>query len=270
LLELGNWWRRRILKQEQARIDPELLDELHRALPLLEGLAPGDAKSLNDLALLFLRDKTIEEVEGIELDDAMRLAIALQACLPTLRLGLDWYRGWYAVIVYPEQFVPEREWVDEDGVVWVANEPMSGEAWEQGPVILSWEDVEAGRFRDGFNVVVHELAHKLDMLDGSANGHPPLHAGMSDADWHRIFTQAYGDMVRRVDGGEETPIDPYATESPAEFFAVCTEAFFELPHLLESEYPAVYGQLREFFRQDPLLRLCPIPSPANPVPRPLP
>lgn len=132
---------------------------------------------------------------------------------------------------------------------------MSGEAWEQGPVILSWADVEAGHQRDGFNVVIHELAHKLDMLDGSANGHPPLHAGMSDSRWARVFTNAYRDMVRRVDGGEDTTLDPYATESPAEFFAVVSEAFFELPRLLADEYPDVYGHLRDFYRQDPIRRL---------------
>jgi Mlc titration factor MtfA (ptsG expression regulator) len=252
---LSAWWRRRSLNRDRGCVPPDLWDSVWSRLPLLEGLDARDAAELRDLALLFQRDKTFEAAQGLRLDDEMRMAISLQACLPVLRLGLKWYRGWYAVIVYPDEFVPQREWVDEDGVVWVAEEPMSGEAWEQGPVILSWADVEAGRVRDGFNVVVHELAHKLDMLDGSANGHPPLHRDMSDARWIEVFTQAYGGMVRRVDGGEDTPIDPYATESPAEFFAVVSEAFFELPHLLAEEYADVYGQLRDYYRQDPLARL---------------
>jgi len=252
---LSAWWNRRRLRRERTRIPPELWDSVWSRLPLLAGLDARDTAELKDLALLFRRHKTFEAAQGLRLDDEMQIAISLQACLPVLRLGLEWYRGWYAVIVYPDEFVPQREWVDEDGVVWVAEEPMSGEAWEQGPVILSWADVEAGRVRDGFNVVVHELAHKLDMLDGSANGHPPLHRGMSDARWTEVFTQAYGDMVRRVEGGEDIPIDPYATESPAEFFAVVSEAFFELPHLLAEEYAEVYGQLRDFYRQDPLARL---------------
>jgi len=236
-------------------------------LPLLEGLSAQELQSLKDLALLFMRDKTFEPATGIELDDGMRLVIALPACLPILKLGLDWYRGWYALIVYPEEFVPKREWVDQDGVVWVANEPMSGEAWEQGPVILSWADVESGLVRDGYNLVVHEHAHKLDMRTGVANGHPPLHAGMSDSLWSEIFTQAYEGMEGRVERGEETPIDPYATESPAEFFAVCSEAFFELPHLLNSELPGVYAQLREFYRQDPMGRLSPLAPPPPSPPR---
>lgn len=265
MLGLGNWWRNRILERERTGIEPKLCDELHMALPLLAGLSTDETQTLDDLALLFMRGKTFEGVQGIELDDAMRLIIALQACLPVLNLDLDWYHGWYSLIVYPEEFVPEREWVDEDGVVWVANEPMSGEAWEQGPVILSWSDVESGLVRDGYNLVVHEHAHKLDMRDGVANGHPPLHPGMSDANWSRTFAQAYEDMIWRVDSGEETPIDPYATESPAEFFAVCSEAFFELPHLLDAEYPSVYAQLRAFYRQDPLGRLLPFPRPPLPT-----
>jgi hypothetical protein len=95
------------------------------------------------------------------------------------------------------------------------------------------------------------------MRDGLANGHPPLHTGMSNAAWSQCFTRAFRDMVRRVETGEDTPIDPYATTSPAEFFAVCSEVFFELPHLLEEEYPQVYGQLRDFYRQDPRRRFPP-------------
>jgi Mlc titration factor MtfA (ptsG expression regulator) len=258
VLGLTHWWRNRTLRRLRADVTPGTWDRLWPRLPLLAGLDAQESQRLRDLALLFLADKAIEEVQGARLDQAMRLTIALQACLPVLNLGLDWYRGWYAVIVYPDEFVPEREWVDEDGVVWMAEEPMSGEAWEQGPVILSWADVKAGGVRDGFNVVVHELAHKLDMRDGAANGHPPLHRGMGDKRWAEVLGRAYEDMVRRVDGGEDTPIDPYATESPAEFFAVVSEAFFELPQLLDAEYPEVYAELKDFYRQDPRRRLVPV------------
>lgn len=254
---LTSWWKRRILTRARARIEAGLWEQIWGLLPLLQGLGAEESQRLRDLSVLFLHDKTFEQARDIRLSDPMRLTIALQASLPILNLGLDWYQGWYAVIVYPDEFVPQREWVDEDGVVWLSDEPMSGEAWEQGPVILSWADVQAGNVRNGFNVVVHEVAHKLDMRDGIANGHPPLHAGMSNARWAQVFNQAYGDMLRRADRGEETPMDPYATESPAEFFAVCSEAFFELPHLLVSEFPDVYGQLQAFYRQDPAARLLP-------------
>jgi MtfA peptidase len=252
---LSRWWTSRVLERERARVDPHEWERVWDALPLLDELNEDEAQRLADLALLFLRDKRVDPAQGLELTDTMRLAIALQACLPILGLGLDWYRGWYAVIVYPEEFVPEREVMGDDGVVWTEREAKSGEAWEQGPVILSWADVEAGMERDGYNVVIHELAHKLDMRDGAANGCPPLHAGMSPKTWTETFSSAYEDLCRRVDAEEETPIDPYATESPAEFFAVVSECFFELPDLLYSEYPQIYEQLGTFYRQDPLARL---------------
>lgn len=252
---LSGWWQSRVLKREQSRFAPEDWDWVWESLPLLDGLDEDQCTRLADLALLFLRDKRLEPVQGLELTDRMGLLIAVQACLPILELGLDWYRGWYAVIVYPAQFVPAREYVDEDGLVQSDDRVKSGEAWDQGPIILSWDDVESGGERDGYNVVIHELAHKLDMRDGAANGRPPLHGDMSGDAWTRIMTAAYEDLARRADAGEDTPIDPYATESPAEFFAVVSEAFFEVPDLLVQEYPEVYAQLRAFYRQDPMARL---------------
>ena len=161
--------------------------------------------------------------------------------------------------------------MDEAGVIHLTNDPMAGEAWLGGPVILSYEDValaadEALRVA-GYNVVIHEFAHKLDMRNGEPNGFPPLHAEMSVAAWKRAFTSGYEDFCRRVETAErlperrmeealdELPIDPYAAESPSEFFAVGSEAFFETPELLAAAYPAIYEQLRLFYRQDPLARL---------------
>jgi MtfA peptidase len=250
--------RARAAARGPARYPKSAWDEAWAGLPLLAGFDAPQAEQLRALAAGFLRRKAIEEVKGTQLAATERLSIALQACLPILSLGLDWYRGWYAVIVYPDEFVPEHEWVDEDGVVWEASEVKSGEAWQQGPVILSWADVAAGTERDGYNVVIHELAHKLDMCNGAANGHPPLHSGMSDAAWARDLDAAYVDLCRRADRGEDTAIDPYGAESPGEFFAVCSEAFFELPHLLRDTYPRVYAQLAAFYRQDPAARLDPI------------
>ena len=133
----------------------------------------------------------------------------------------------------------------------------AGQAWLNGPVILSWADVENAGDADGMNVVIHEFAHKLDMLNGDANGFPPLHRGMSREAWSTAFTAAYEDLCRRVDAGEDTEVDPYATESPAEFFAVISESFFEIPDLLRTVYPDVYAQLALFYRQDPAGRELP-------------
>lgn len=259
LRTLTRWWDARRLARAHAGIDRRLWSVALGRLPLLAGLPPPETARLVDLAALFLADKTLEPTQGATLDPVMRLELALQACLPVLELGLDWYRGWHALVLYPDAFVPAREVIDPDGLVWVDDEPKSGEAWQHGPVILSLSDAVAGRARDGFNVVIHEMVHKLDMQNGAPNGHPPLHRDMSNARWAADLGAAYADLCRRADadpdGGDGLPIDPYATESPAEFFAVVSETFFELPHLLRDEYPAVYDQLRGFYRQDPATRL---------------
>jgi hypothetical protein len=256
---LSRWWQRRRLQRAQAAVDPALWPAVCAALPLLDGFGPGALRRLTDTATLFLSAKSFEAAGGAELDQRTCMELALQASLPILELGLDWYDGWHAVIVYPDEFVPAREVMDEDGLVWVDDEPKSGEAWERGPVILSLTDALAGRERSGYNVVIHELAHKLDLCDGAANGHPPLHAGMSDRDWAQALQRAYDDLRRQADAAPELcTVDPYGATSPAEFFAVVSELFFELPHRLRAAYPAVYGQLAAFYRQDPALRLRPV------------
>lgn len=254
MIGLHRWWRHRALERAREKYDHADWRAAWEQLPLLDGLTSDEATSLCDLAVLFLRDKAIEAAQDIQLTDRMRLTIALQACLPILHLGLQWYSDWYAVILYPAEFRPKHEQVDEDGLVWVDDQPMSGEAWERGPVILSWDDVIAGTERDGYNLVIHEFAHKLDMRDGVANGHPPLHADMNDREWAAAWSAAYDDLCQRVDAGDDTDIDPYGAESPAEFFAVCSEAFFEIPTRLRNDYPRVYEQLARFYRQDPAAR----------------
>ena len=184
----------------------------------------------------------------------IELVIAAQACLLVLNLDLDYYRDWVEVIVYPDEFIVDHEVTDEDGVVHRVRAPLSGEAWEQGPVILSWVDAEAADGGDGYNVVMHEFAHKIDMLNGAADGFPPLHAGMGREAWTGTFTEAFADLERRLDAREDTLIDEYAAEDPAEFFAVLSELFFERPDALRHEYPAVYAQLAAFYRQDPYAR----------------
>lgn len=251
---LRDWWRNGLQSAPGSAFGADDWTLAWDDLPILDDLTGDEAERLSVLAERFLRDKVIEPVQGLELTAPMRLVIALQACLPVLELGLDWYQGWYALILYPAEFVPGHEVMGEDGVVGIEVEAKSGEAWERGPVILSWADVEAGLERDGYNVVVHELAHKLDLRDGSANGCPPLHREMSAAAWKDAFSRAYTDLCQRTDVGEDTPLDPYASESPAEFFAVASEAFFELPAMLVHQYPDVYAQLRAFYRQDPLAR----------------
>ena len=247
---LRNWRRRRLLARES--IPDSTWADAVAGLPALDRLEGAARERLREQALVFLHEKTLVPAGGLALTDAMRVRIAVLACLPVLELGVDCYDDVLSVVVYPDEFiVPEREIVDEAGVVHVGDDVLSGEAWEQGPVVLSWKDVEASGIGEGFNVVAHEFAHKLDLLDGAFDGMPPLHREMRARDWIAAFQSAYDDLVKRVERGQKTWIDPYAAEEPAEFFAVCTELFFDVPAEFRRRYPAVYAQLAAFFRQDP-------------------
>lgn len=248
----SDWRRNRILRHHLVPF--AAFQATVERLPILRGLTSDELAQLREAASLFIHDKTFSAAGGAEVDAAVQLNIAVQACLLTLKLDADSYRGWNEIILYPDEFLRPRVEMDEAGVVHHTRDILAGESWHGGPLVLSLADVEASGQADGFNVVLHEFAHKLDMLNGDANGFPPLHRGMDSASWARDFSAAYADLSARVDAGEDTAIDPYATANPAEFFAVLSEVFFETPHVLNTEYPAIYRQLQQFYRQHPLRR----------------
>lgn len=245
---LRHWLRRRAA----ARVDisETQWQDAEYPLPFLDRLTADERARLRALAREFIATKEWSAAQGLTLTAAMQISIALQACLPILNLGLDWYDGWVGIVVYPGDFVIPRRVVDVDGVVHEYDDEVLGEAWEDGPVLLSWFD-NLDEIGD-VSIVIHEFAHKLDMSNGEVDGMPALHADMRATDWNAAFAPAYADFCRRVDGGEDTAIDPYAAEHPAEFFAVTSEVFFEAPDILWHDYPAVYEQLRRFYRQDPM------------------
>ena len=238
-----------LFRRPTPPLPEDLWQEAVEGSDLLASLAPGDARRLREQAGAFLARKSLEPVQGLELAPGDGALIAALACLPVLELGLDAYDGWRSVVVYPGGFLARGHDVDEAGVVHEFAEPRSGEAWHAGPVILSLEDIHASAALDGYNVVLHEMAHKLDMLDGDANGRPPLHPGMSAKAWFRAFDAAFADVNAHLDAGREPPVDEYAGETPAEFFAVVSEYFFELPGVLAEAYPAVHEQLAAFYRR---------------------
>lgn len=215
-----------------------------------------ERERLRQWVILFLAEKPIHGAGNLHIDNGARLAIAIQACMLILNLDLDWYKTWTEVIVYPGEFVARREEVDEAGVVHVVEEIMSGESWQHGAVVLSWADVRQAGQGEGYNVVIHEFAHQIDMLNGDANGFPPLHKDMDRTQWAEAFGKAYEHFCKRVDDWEDTVIDEYAAENPGEFFAVMSEAFFEKPQAVLDEYTDVYAQLARFYRQDPVARLA--------------
>lgn len=246
-------WRRRRLLQRSPLAEHDWRSVL-ATLPLLHGLSTDEQRRLHELVILFRHAKSLEAAGGLVLDDTMTLWIAVQACLPILNLGLDYYADWVAVIVYPDHFRVEHEYVDAAGVVHREQHWRAGEAWQRGPLILSWPDVAQAAAGNGNNVVIHECAHKLDLLTGSANGRPPLHRDMVPEAWSTAFSTAYADLGERLAAGLDTVLPPYAATSPGEFFAVASEVFFACPLDLETTYPTVYGQLRAFYRQDPSRR----------------
>ncbi len=234
------------------------------SLPLFSGLSSDEMLRLRGLAGQLLADKTLTPVSTAVLSGVACAGLALQATLPILNLGYPVYRGWREIILYPGEFVPDREVTDDFGIVHRVRQPLSGEAWEGGPLVLSLDDVAASGHCQGYNVVIHEFAHKLDMRNGAVDGLPALHSGMSVSAWAAAFNAAYDDFCRRVDADEDCEIDPYASENPAEFFAVLSEYFFEAPDVLSETYPAVYEQMRLYYRQDPLPRLAPYLQGMNP------
>lgn len=244
---LANWRRRRAL--DRVQVDDAQWQAAEAQLPFLDRLRQDERQRLRELAREFIASKEWSGAQGLRLTPEMQLAVALQACLLILNLDLDWYRGWVGIVVYPGDFVIPRQTMDDAGVVHEYDDEVLGEAWLGGPVLVSWFD--AAERPDGINVVIHEFAHKLDMSNGEAEGMPALHRGMSRDAWERDFAAAYDDFCRRVDSGAETGLDPYGAEHPAEFFAVASEAFFVDPEILREDYPAVYAQLRSFYRQDP-------------------
>jgi len=246
--------RRRLLAE--APLDEALWTQVLDQHPILTRLSDAEAAELRNLTTIFLAEKQFECVQGLVLEPHQRASIAVQACLPIVHLGIDWYRDWKTLILTPKEFQDRRQ--DRDGaLVHEYDEELGGQVLELGPVVLSYRDVEDSGWGDGYNVVIHEMAHTLDRRSGSYDGCPPLHRGMSYEDWGQSFSEAYQDLRRKVErlgkrAEKQLAIDPYAATDPAEFFAVCSEYFFEQPKVLRREYPQVYRQLSLFYRQRPL------------------
>jgi Mlc titration factor MtfA (ptsG expression regulator) len=251
---LRKWRQQRVLRS--TAIPDALWREALESLPFVAIYTDDELARLRNKVVLFLAAKSIVGARGHEVTPLQRVIIAIQACVLVLYLDMAYYDGWENVIVYPDEFIAGWEVEDEAGVVHTTDEPLAGESMPGGPVVLSWADVEASADWDasGMNLALHEFAHKLDMRTGVANGCPPLPATMPPHIWKRSLTAAYENFRKRVERGENTAIDPYAAESPAEFFAVLSEVFFAEPTLLRHEYSKVYKQFMWFYRQDPASR----------------
>ncbi|MFH1730981.1 MAG: M90 family metallopeptidase [Planctomycetota bacterium] len=213
---------------------------------------PEQAKLRDDLRL-FIAEKHWEGCGGFDLTDEVRVTIAAYACLLGLGLDPDSYGHVMTILVYPEDyFAPERTYAD-GGLVRDELNNRAGEAWMRGPVILSWADVlSSGRDRGrGGNLVIHEFAHQLDMLNHEVDGTPPLRDGARIPEWREVMANEYDEFVRRVERGRRMLLDPYGATNIGEFFAVVTECFFEMPVRLQHDEPLLYAMFREYYGQDP-------------------
>lgn len=275
-------WLKQLFSRNKPQIPDPLWRESVRSLPFLERLSEDELLRLKALCEDLLDRKSFIGAGGFELSDETAVLIALQACLPILNLTLDLYADMAGIVVYPSAFIIPQSEMDEAGVVHEWHEPVSGEAVHAGgAVVLSWEDAQESD-APGYNVVIHEFVHKIDMGNGSANGCPPFltafHQAISPAQWKNAFSAAYEDFSRRVDEREaqlpddfdddipdhadrydslfgDLPLDPYAAKHPAEFFAVASEAFFVLPEPLAQDFPDIYRLLSLYYRQDTLARI---------------
>uniref|UniRef100_UPI0033423C29 M90 family metallopeptidase n=1 Tax=Castellaniella defragrans TaxID=75697 RepID=UPI0033423C29 len=245
------------------------------AHPFLAGLSPSEDEALRRRAAWVLASKSFHGAHDFPISEDTMLSIAVQAALPILELDPVLYEGWTEIVLYPGGFLIPRVEVDDNGVVHEYIQESSGEAWDGGPVILSWEDADPESSGHG-NVVIHEFAHKLDQYAGEADGMPGLHAhaDLRPGQWRRVLEASYEAFCEALTEVEEAiprdvdpeseaaspwydmlPLAPYAATDPAEFFAVSSEAFFVDPAPLAGALPDWYALLSRYYRQDPLRRL---------------
>lgn len=254
------WWRNRRREKVLAEPFPEAWPGIMaRRVRYLRFLSPEDLKRLEDLVQVFMDEKEFEGCGGLALTDEICVTVAASACLLLLGLEHDMYRRVHSILIYPAAVrSPQRP----AGFFEIASGPtpesrgLLGEAHLGGPVLLVWDAVKKGcrDARSGHNVVLHEFAHKLDMLDGEVDGTPPLRGTEQLNRWADVCSQAYLQLKARHERGKKSVMDAYGAHSEAEFFAVATETFFEQSWELREEQPALYDVLRAFYRQDPAQR----------------
>ena len=255
------WWRN--MRRERVLSNPfpaEYRGIMERSVGHVRFLSGDERKQLEDLVQVFLDEKDLEGCGGLELTDEIRVTVAANACLLLLGLDHDMYRRVHSVLIYPTTVVPpprRRQTFEVAARPDDPIHPLLGEAHPGGPVIIVWDAArrDSRHPRSGHNVVFHEFAHKLDMLDGEVDGTPPLRGSAQLRRWAEVCSKAFLELKERAKRGQPTFMDTYGAESEAEFFAVATETFFEQPAHLQQQQPELYKVLRDFYRQDPIRRV---------------
>lgn len=227
------------------------------AIPLLAPLSDSEQQKLVTLASQFLNQKRLISLQELQLTPLMEQRIALLFSLPVLELGLEWLSGFHEVLIYPGPFIVNDEWQDDIGLVHSGPVVQSGQSWDQGPIVLNWQEVQDSFDLSGFNLVIHEVAHKLDIRNGGdATGIPPI--PLRDVvEWETHLHNAMEALQEEIDlvGEDASGMDPYAAQDPTECFAVLSEYFFSAPELLYARFPQLYDCFKRFYRQNPLVRI---------------
>jgi MtfA peptidase len=227
------------------------------AQPVFSWLDEEEQQALIAMAQRFLQQKKLVPLQEVELDALRSARIALLFCLPVLKLGLEWLDGFHDVLIYPEPFEVADSWEDEQGLVHHAAAVHAGQSWTQGPIVLNWLDLQDAFDLSGYNLVIHEVAHKLDARGRGYTSGIPVMALRDVAQWEKDLRAAMDEIENEVElvGEQAATIDPYAASDPAECFAVLSEYFFTAPDLLYQRFPAMYHHLRQFYHQHPLPRI---------------
>jgi Mlc titration factor MtfA (ptsG expression regulator) len=251
--------RRRRLALARRNLCAEQRQRLTAGAPIYARI-PADLRDrLDALIQVFVREKTFVGCNDLTVTDEMRYVIAAYACLLVVnRPGVPashFYDELLSVLVYPTAFVAPQSHHDETGLVTEGEDVLAGQAWDARRIILSWQDV-LDSAQGAQNVVLHEFAHYLDMEDETMDGAPGLGSARAYQEWSDAFWDEYERLCDQVDAGAETFLDPYAATEPAEFFAVATETFFMQPKEFLAEHPALYEQLRKYYRLEPATWTC--------------
>ncbi len=236
-------------------------DILKRRVPYVRALPTDLQLLLKQHIQVFVAEKAFIGCDGLEITDEMRVTIAAQACLLILNRPRGYYPNLRQILVYPGSFVVQSEHTDGAGISHQGRQVLSGESWSLGQVILSWRDTlqDAAAPGDGRNVVIHEFAHQLDQETGTANGAPVLAKREHYARWAQVLGAEYQQLQARAgrprgpeDQDGESLFSDYGATDPAEFFAVISEVFFEQPQRMADQHPALYQELAQFYRLEPL------------------
>ncbi len=255
---LFSWFKRRARRTVMAQPLPDAwLEVLRSNVEFWPLLTPAEQTQLEDRIQVLVGEKHWEGCAGLTMTPEIQVTVAAQAALLILAIPHDFYGNVKSILVYPRSYVLPRRNHGPAGVVHHEDVAAQGSAHHGGPVVLSWDNARAGgkNAKDGRNLVFHEFAHKLDMLDGLVDGTPELDNNQEFQAWIAVMTAEYDALQADLKKGRRTLLDAYAATNVGEFFAVATEVFFEKPRQMREQRPDFYGVMRDFYEQDPAARL---------------